>query len=1252
VQQLEQGIKEIEDVEPSENLVQAEKEYKKLTKKIDESLRKLRASLSQGLEKGQVANYESLSTEEAQKKLDEINRSVVTTDPAEKAKFIAAYRADIKNKGRPQEAAENAFYKSGKITRRPFTKEEANEIKRLETLIQINNLEADKNRIAGDLGVSSLLTEVDFSKVTTIDPGYLGNAFVELISAFEEIGSAPEAIPEFRLQEVKKNEKGEYVVYKAGKPEQELLITDAEADKAINEAGSRFVNKMEQQNPTLATKTKSVASMFNKDGRTRIIELMQNYRYRLDRLQDVLRRAKKLISFGDKQNNIGTATSTAAGRAETIYQKNFFVDIGKANELLADLAKSMNTNVQNVLARLHMYAIHLHDPERRKIKYLREVPLVDNQAVRDREEILNKVIKIDRKKLGDAAATAEAKKLMGDLEALVNAKKDTGVELSDINNDAYNTLGPYSMEQIEAFGRAFKGDNKAKADELIKLLQKIENTTIKVNQKSNYFSPPVQNLVDFYGFKHYFPFKGRPDTGPSDYKLDVFGQNVGGDLQDKQEAFDGRITDSDNPILNVLNEASKSAMRLGRHEAGVTLSIKNLIDSKIIAGKKVATITFEQRFDNKLNQDLKRGVRNIFHYLPDGKIEIYEIKDDNMLQAIKRPLRDDNWFIDSVGKATSFFGQMHTRFNPAFAPMDFLRNLFTYAGVLGAETSGKRGAQVLSEMSKIVAKNGFGKTAKFSLAFSRGNEAEMNRLAKTDPFYADLKDFYDMGGRVAYLQGISISDNLSDAVNAAQQNGMIKSLSGANKFFDAWLDMFEMSTRVAAYRTMRDQFVAEGMPLEQAKIEAVAYAKNLANFEKTGLKGKELGAFFMFFRPAATGAVRAYQALSPALDYFKSDEELKKIVTKEAEDVKGLKDEDINRLVKDYRKRAQSAAIVSGALFAIGMVSFWMAAAMSGDDDRGRNKTVSDDTARWVRNARFNTGIQSGGKDLVIQIPWGFGPGAFAAVGAQLAAFGSGASSFGQLINNVMDAGAESFMPIPISKINKLEHPVEAALDSVLPSALKPLFEWAMNMDGLGREIYNNRQSRNNDAYTGGDNIPEIFKDAARLVYNMSDGKVDVSPNTLYFFLNNYLDGMSRLGAWSYNMAHTVAGNRDFDFKTDTLLLDAYLKAPSNYDARQFSEVEKEIKDMERRYRAFTSSGDSERMSQYFQDYPYDKAVVDYYNKFNGQLNKLREMANKTRQNTTLTIKERQDQVRLIIDQQNRLKSGFVQSVAAYGIEP
>jgi hypothetical protein len=1116
------------------------------------------------------------------------------------------------------------YGKSGRKKGEKRPSEKPQKISKQEYESRINRL-VDAAIIAGRGDTSAVQTDVASVELNE------QNALFDLMANFEQILSAPEAIPEF---------------------DKSLQITDAEAQKTIKETGNRLVSKMEAEKPTLATKTRALKDAFNKDGRTRIIEQAQNYRYRVDRINNILRRVGKLISFGKDQNNLGTALATSAGRAENAYQKHFYTDISKANDMLADLAKSMGITVQDALARLHMYAIHLHDPERRKIKYLREVPLTDNQAVRDRDSIIKDVIKIDRNKLGDAAAKQEAQKLLAKLEALVAAKGVKTSPLFDMNNEAYNTLGPYSLDQIEAFGRAFSGDNKTKAEKLIDILQKIEQTTIDLNKKSNYFSPPVQNLVDFYDFKFYFPFKGRPDTGPSDYQLDYFGQNVGGDLQDKQEAFDGRITDADNPILNVLNEASKSAMRLGRHEAGVTLSIKNLIDSKIISGKPVKTVSFEQRFDNKLNEELKRGVKNIFHYLPDGKIQIYEINDRQMLEAIKRPLRDDNWFVDSLGKATSMFGQMHTRFNPAFAPMDFLRNLFTYAGVLGAETSGKRGFQVMTEMASILAKNGFTKTAKYSLAFSRGNEAEMARLAKTDPFYKDLREYYELGGRVAYLQGITIKDNLTDAVNSADQNGVIKSLSGANKFFDAWLDMFEMSTRIAAYRTMRDQFVAEGMPIEQAKIEAVAYAKNLANFEKTGIRGKELGAFFMFFRPAATGAVRAYEALSPALDYFKSDEELKKIVKKEAEDVGKLTDADINKLVKEYRNRTKSAATVSATLFGVGAATFMMAAAMAGDDDEGRNKVLTDDTARWVRNARFNTGLQSGGKDIVLQIPWGFGPGAFASVGAQIAAFASGSQSFGQFINNVLDAGAESFMPIPISKINKFEHPVEAALDSVLPSALKPLFEWAMNMDGLGREIYNNRQSRNNDAYTGGDNIPEFFKDAARLLYNMSDGKIDVSPNTMYFFSNNYLDGVSRLASWSYNTAHTIAGNRDFDFKTDTLLLDAYLKAPSNYDARQFSEVEKEIKNLERRYRAYTSSGDAERIADYFQEHPYDKSVIDYYNKFNGQLNKLRELANKTRTNTNLTIKERQDQVRVLIDNQNKMKSAFVQSVAAYGIEP
>jgi hypothetical protein len=39
-----------------------------------------------------------------------------------------------------------------------------------------------------------------------------------------------------------------------------------------------------------------------------------------------------------------------------------------------------------------------------------------------------------------------------------------------------------------------------------------------------------------------------------------------------------------------------------------------------------------------------------------------------------------------------------------------------------------------------------------------------------------------------------------------------------------------------------------------------------------------------------------------------------------------------------------------------------------------------------------------------------------------------------------------------------------------------------MNMNAFGQEIYNNRQSRFGNAYTGGDNIPDAYKDAARFM--------------------------------------------------------------------------------------------------------------------------------------------------------------------------
>jgi hypothetical protein len=1086
---------------------------------------------------------------------------------------------------------------------------------------------------------------------TTFEPGYLGNVFLELMGAFSEIAAAPEPVPNWSEGNV--NIKGKPKV--APPTSQQTGTMDS-----FEDAG---VKKLDNAAPSIGKRIQGLRKFLStKQGWTEAIRYAQNYRVRLDKFQDMLMRTKSLVSSGPNQNNTGTAVSTSSGMAELAYQKGFYKNIDDANQILKKLSKATGKNVKQVLARLHAYAIFKHDPERRKVKFLREAPLKSAQAVIDRDKIIDDVIKIDRVKLGEIAAEKEAEKYMKKLEILVAANLDTASSLADINNDAYNTLGPHTKAKIDSvFGKAFTGENLKLADELFTVLKLIKEQTVVFNEESNYFSRPVKNLVDFYGFKNYFPFKGKSDMGPKDYQIDPFSQALSGELQDKQEAFDGRITDSDNPILNVINEASKSAMRVGRHRAGVTLSIKNNIlnykaGKKGINGKLVKKIKFEDRFDKKLNAELRRGKKNIFHYNDDGTIEIYEITDQSMLEAIKKPIQGENWFVNTLGTATSFFGQMHTRYNPAFAPVDFLRNLFTYAGIIGSEAGATKGLKVLAEMAKLmVAENVFYKTARFSWAYSGGDEATINRLAKKDKFYADLKNYFEKGGRVSYVQGISYKENIMSAVEAADRNGVVTSFEGVSRVFDAWLDMFEMSTRVAAYRVIRAEY-EKSMSKEDADIEAVAYTKNLANFEKMGLKGKEIGAAYMFFRPAATGAVRAVEALAPIKDVKKfitgNTAGLLSKIKEENKDVVGFTDADAQLILEDQGRKAKSAGIVTVALAGLGVFTYAAAVGLADDDEEGRNKTITDDPTRWVRFARFNTGLQSGGQDLVIQIPWGFGLGAFASMGAQLAAFGFGAQPVGKTFNNMIDAGFESFGAIPFSKIDKFEHPVNWAIDSVTPSALRPAVEWMSNMDGLGREIYNNRQSRNNDAYTGGDNIPELFKDAARTLYNITDGAVDWSPNTMYFFANNYFDAAARFSSFTYNMAEVTTGQKDFDFKTDTLLFDAYMKAPSNYDARQFSEVKEQVMEIDRKYRAYSTSGDYDRFSRYLDNNPMDPSIVKFYNKFNSQIDKLRAAANQVRKDTTLSTKERNDQVRLLVKQQNQMKAAFVQAIGAYGIEP
>jgi hypothetical protein len=921
----------------------------------------------------------------------------------------------------------------------------------------------------------------------------------------------------------------------------------------------------------------------------------------------------------------------------------------------------------------------MHEPERRRVKFLMNMKLDEQDQ---RYELYGKTYSADGLRraivdllskqdpsLSDEQRKAKAEELRGFLNKVVfdeNGKVRDAVKaplpeaesklMYSEEAPQYDVIAGRPPSEIKLIRDRIGSD---KTDPQIKAIhdamEQVRQKTVALNKEANYFSEPVANLVDFYGFEYYVPFKGMPKDKAINEEFNFDSKRIGGDFQEGQDSFQGRESESNNPVLQLRADAVNSALRAGRKD--IPEVIVNAINDKIIKGHHVTDIKFSERYGNATTTEKLakiRGVDKIFWYKPDGTISVYQIDNREISSAIKRSYRISNPLVNLVDSLTSGIGMTHTRYNPAFAPMNFVRDAFTNAGIIGAEFDPVTAGKLIAGISADVANNGLARTLKYSNLYANSNFEEINKLAGGDKsydqltdkerYFRDLVDYVEMGGKVSYLQGVAAKGALDQLAKEIGRSGIMRKKDQFDKFIDIYNDMFELSSRVATYRLMKDVFLKEnknnGMSdadaREDARLRAVEYAKNLANFEQVGRWGKQAGAIFMFFRPAATGAVRAIEALAPMFRLLPAhmggfDEQA---FIKQAKE-EGRTDEQIEKAVAAMQREANSAARMALVMGGIGVAFYMMALMMAGDDEQGRNRIATDDMSRWTRYGRFFIP----GIERPFQLPWGFGPGAFASAGAQIAALTTGRTSLGDAFSNILVAGMDSFLPLPISHISPIDNFPAFAMDSITPSAFRPFFEYVMNLDGLGREIYNNRQTRYGDAYTGGDSIPEAYKSLARTLFKATDGGLDISPNTMYFFASNYLDGFAKASTAAFDMGMNVTGQKDFDIKNDMPFVGSFMGTKSNVDAREFSKVEEKIKAFDKRINSLKDKPD--QLSSFLQSEDAQKqfAAVQFYNQqVNGQLRQLRTVANQIRANDAFSPRERKNQLEEIVNMQNIVK--------------
>lgn len=1100
-----------------------------------------------------------------------------------------------------------------------------------------------------DIKVKKVRVPTQAERFLTISPGFEGNVLLEMAEIFERIASAP--VPVNVQPLAAKTEGAE------AKKAPEFRESGIDGDDAAYDV------KEKDQSKNLRTLSRLFLTA---PGWREIATKFQNSRYHIKYWQDKLDLAGLIQDEGrDKINNIYTQLTLSASAAKNFYNQYVKDADERLQKAVIEFAKESGLDVDKGLNKLFRILEALHEGERRHEKFLMIVPLSNDKVLNggqispaDRRaqiyEILNSNIKLSE---------SQKQQLKAELEAIVkkyadplgssprsSTKKDgTKVPLSvDEQNEIYNVTGlsPAARDlRLQQFN-ALPARQKQLADNVIASLGELHNATTELNKIGNYWSQPVSNLVGFYNFKNYIPLKGITEAN-EDQMLDFDSERMGRELQDIEHSFDGRTTVSNNPILQSRADATRAAMRAGRKD--LTQSIKNAItknaDGKqLLAGYIKKTLTFAERRDSKEIDKLK-GENTLFHYNEDGSVDVLVVQNKEQREAIRRTYKDTKPFVDYANRATSFLGALHTRYNYNFAPLNFVRDALTNAYTMSAEMGPGEAARYIKAIAGRSLQGGMAKAIDISVAYEKGDTEALARMKKSDPIAADMIEYIERGGMVSYLQGLSIKSNFESLQKELGRGRIARGKEQVDKIVDIWTDMFELSSRSAAYAVTKRHEMSKGKSEEAATIRAVAYAKNLANFEQVGDFGKTMGAFYMFYRPAATGAVRAIESVIPAFRTLEGA--LEGIPSTIKEDPQALK-----TYKENYAARQRNARITLAASMGGGMIVYAMAQMLADDDELGRNKVEADNMQQWTRFARFHLPKSlTGEKDYVIQIPWGFGLGAFAAAGAQLAGGLAGKGSMGDALwNTATQISLDSFIPIPVSRMDASVDPLPFFLDSVMPSTLRPILEFVINKNGLGQDIYSDKNRRMGDAYTGSDRIPEIYRDLARELANSTNGYIDWSPNTVYFLANSYLDGIAKVGELGYGTLDLMRGNKSFDAKKDLPLVGSFVGAKSNYDSREFTKVENQIKEIERTLNMFKE--DPVQYAKYISKNPFAEVLVEQYNSnINGNLKQIRADLNTFRK-MKIPQKERKEIVDALTLQSNIIKRGMIEEFKAYGITP
>ena len=780
-------------------------------------------------------------------------------------------------------------------------------------------------------------------------------------------------------------------------------------------------------------------------------------------------------------------------------------------------------------------------------------------------------------------------------------------------------------------------------------LVELDNLTMQFNAEANHLTQPARNLIKLYGWDKYVPMMGKVKKEVQKRDGALYLNTVPNEWL---PGFRGRETAPDSPILMTQINAGRAATRAAR--ADIVPTMVNLMNphpktgKKYLKGELMGVIKFTDRYKGEVNfeeSDGKGGKKFVgkdkfYNYLPNGDIEVWRVDDEKIVQALRPdwtpPKGLGGRITTGLQAATSIIGQGHTRYQLKFAIYDFPRNLFANAGAISTDLGPANAAKYFAGVGKeVFLKGRLPQVWKIAYAHSGGDFAAIKKMGgfneKTgqwrDPFVRDAYRYLERGGKVSIVRSWQTRGKLEQLIDDANKSDARKTMekykAAADRIFDLWLDGFELVARIEGFRVAESYASnVRKMKPEDAEKYGVSFAKNLANFEKKGLN-KIPGALYAFFNPSATGAVRAFDAIMPALRLTGRSENMDRILEELPEELRN-DPEAKAAYAKRYTQLKRNAQFTIGIYAGFGYMMYMMALSLGAaakdfigeDDEDPKNVVAEDNKELWTRNIRIPLdwlGLPSV-KEKFFQIPWGFGMGAFSAVGAQVAAQTSalagagGKASMKDFLGNVTSIAVDSYLPLPVARYNPIDSPFNWLMSSLMPTAARPFFEYGVNMSGTGQSIYRDYYNRYGPAYAGSENIEEMYRYASKGILAATDGRVQYDPNELRYLATAYADGVVSILSDLVNIGLVAAGQKDFDPKTDLVILDSYIGNKISPSVITFNKARERIDVLKRGYDTAINNPDPAFAERFIKKYPNAPAIVYIYNQQIASLSNLREM--------------------------------------------